>query len=86
MFTTTANAVVAPVHDTMPVILPVADCDRWLHRDEVKLGPHPDDGMTAHPVSKRVNNARHDDPDCAAPLGRLPGEDPGEPNGPGAHS
>ena len=51
VLTTTANDVVAPLHDRMPVILPAVDCDRWLHGEDVELRAHPGEGMSARPVS-----------------------------------
>ena len=74
ILTTTANGVVAPVHDRMPVILPPAHYAAWLdHRAfdpeplQSLLGPLPADEMQATQVSSRVNNARHDAPDCLLP-------------------
>jgi putative SOS response-associated peptidase YedK len=74
ILTTTANGVVAPVHDRMPVILPPAHYAAWLdHRAfdpeplQSLLGPLPADEMQATRVSSRVNNARHDAPDCLLP-------------------
>lgn len=88
VLTTEANGAVAPVHHRMPVILPAADCGRWLLGADVELGPYPAEDMSAHPVSTWVNNARHDDPDCVAvaPLGRLADQWPAKPDSPGAHS
>jgi putative SOS response-associated peptidase YedK len=34
LVTTEANALMAPIHDRMPVILDSATCDRWLDADE----------------------------------------------------
>ena len=73
--TTEANAVVRPIHDRMPVILPSTDYGLWLdpgfqevERLTAALRPYPPDEMTAYPVSTRVNNAAYDDPECVAPL------------------
>ena len=86
VLTIAANEVVAPLHDRMPVILPAADCDPWLHGEDVELCAYPGEGMTVHPVSTWVNNAHNDDPGCVAeaPLGRLPDQRPLEPDSPGA--
>ena len=88
VLTTEANGAVAPVHHRMPVILPAADCGRWLLGVDVELGPYPAEDMSAHPVSTWVNNARNDDPECVAvaPLGRLADQWPAKPDSPGAHS
>ena len=70
IITTTANAMVAAIHDRMPVIV---HPDHWLwwideRRDgeSVKslLRPYPAENMDCYRVSKLVNNARNDSPDC----------------------
>ena len=75
ILTTGANALVKPLHERMPVILAPADFDRWLDPKAAKgpelqalLRPYPAEAMTAYPVATRVNNARHNDADCVAPL------------------
>jgi putative SOS response-associated peptidase YedK len=69
IITTTANAVVAPVHDRMPVVLDRVEWSTWLAReiDDVAplvtmLDPAPDAWLETWPVSPRVNKAEHDDP------------------------
>ena len=64
ILTTVANAVVARVHNRMPVILPPGAFDPWLEGSEVPLGPWPADAMTIHPVSTLVNKPANDDPRC----------------------
>jgi putative SOS response-associated peptidase YedK len=73
IITTTANAMVAAIHDRMPVIV---HPDHWLwwideRRDgeSVKslLRPYPAEDMDCYRVSKLVNNARNDSPDCIKP-------------------
>ncbi len=66
--TTAANAVVAPIHDRMPVMLGATEWSDWLARDDADLAhlatlldPAPDDLLTTWPVSTRVNSARNDD-------------------------
>jgi putative SOS response-associated peptidase YedK len=68
IITTVANALMAPIHDRMPVILKQDDEMRWLSRDvltadEVQriLAPYPAEGMEAYPVSDRVNSPGADD-------------------------
>jgi putative SOS response-associated peptidase YedK len=58
ILTTTANEVLRPVHDRMPVILRPSDHDLWLDEDVRKrtllkqlLQPYPDSEMTSYPVS-----------------------------------
>jgi putative SOS response-associated peptidase YedK len=73
--TTTANDLLRPLHDRMPVILAPKDYDLWLDPSlqDVEcllplLRPYPAEEMTAYPVSTRVNNPAHDAPDCIDPL------------------
>jgi putative SOS response-associated peptidase YedK len=72
---TSANGVLAPLHDRMPVILDPHDFDEWLDPifDDVQaleqlLLPFADAPMEAYPVSTRVNNPRSDVPECLAPM------------------
>jgi putative SOS response-associated peptidase YedK len=75
ILTTVANAVLAPIHDRMPVILPPREYDRWLDpalRDPDALAPllvpfSPEE-MLAFPVSPRVNAPTVDDEKCISPL------------------
>lgn len=73
------NEVMNPIHDRMPVILPLDALDAWLD-------PAIDDAptiagmlrsptqvrMIARRVSLRVNNPRNDDPGCLKPDTNLP--------------
>lgn len=75
ILTTTANTVLAPIHDRMPVILPQADYAQWLDpalKDVDSLSPllvpFPPEYMLAIPVSSRVNAPSNDDEKCIAPL------------------
>ena len=75
ILTTAPNAVLAPIHDRMPVILPRAEYARWLDpslRDTDSLAPllvpFPPEDMLAFPVSSRVNPPTTDDEKCIAPL------------------
>lgn len=68
--TTKANAVVAPLHDRMPVILREADWAGWLDTGALDvrgarglLAPAADDVLVRHPVSTVVNSARNDGPE-----------------------
>jgi len=73
ILTTTANAVVQPVHNRMPVIIPPKDYDAWLDprtptadlRDVLR--PYPDAEMVGRAVSSYVNNARNERPQCLTP-------------------
>jgi putative SOS response-associated peptidase YedK len=75
ILTCAANALVAEVHDRMPIILDVDDCRRWLDRGadpvalQTLLRPFSSEAMEAYPVSALVNSARNDSPDCIRPVG-----------------
>jgi putative SOS response-associated peptidase YedK len=73
--TTTPNALMAPIHNRMPVVIPESAWDRWLDPtladpSELKglLVPAEDGWLEAYPVSRRVNDVRNDGPDLVAPL------------------
>lgn len=76
--TTTANALMARIHDRMPVILEPSAFGAWLDPRTAApvlaalLGPSPADEMLARAVSTRVNNARHDDPTLIDALAASP--------------
>lgn len=66
IITTSANATMAPVHDRMPVFLPVEAWHAWLDPDQHDLEalqrllvPAPDDLLEMHPVSTAVNSVRN---------------------------
>jgi putative SOS response-associated peptidase YedK len=73
ILTTTANELVAPLHERMPVIVQPSNYADWLDpacpadRLHPWLRPFPADDMTAVPVSTRVNNARNEGPECITP-------------------
>jgi putative SOS response-associated peptidase YedK len=74
ILTTSANALMAPVHDRMPVIIAADAYDEWLsprQRDpqalEALLRPHPEAAMRAWPVTTRASNAANDGPDLIEP-------------------
>lgn len=69
--TTTANEVMTPVHDRMPVILADDEqIDEWLYpgqtADRLKtlLRPPAEDFVVGTYVSSRVNSVKYDDPAC----------------------
>ena len=68
---TEANALIAPIHDRMPVILRPEDYDLWLDPsvgDGTRLmTSFPAEAMEAFPVSARVGNVRNDDPALIEP-------------------
>lgn len=64
ILTTRPNALLAEIHDRMPVILKPRDFEAWLGaREEPKslFDPFPAREMTTYPISQRVNSPRHDD-------------------------
>jgi putative SOS response-associated peptidase YedK len=73
VLTTAANAVVAPIHDRMPVILEREQFAAWLDptsRDadvHDLMRPYPAERLVAEPVSTRVNRPDNDDPLCLEP-------------------
>ncbi|MBS1180477.1 MAG: yedK [Proteobacteria bacterium] len=75
ILTTSANRLMAALHDRMPVILDAKDWDEWLDcgnrrpRDVAHLlRPAADDLLEAIPVSERVNSVASDDEALIAPL------------------
>jgi putative SOS response-associated peptidase YedK len=71
ILTTAPNALVAPLHDRMPVILGAGDYARWLGEEPDPadlIRPYPPDAMTAWPVSTRVNKADNDDAAILEPV------------------
>jgi putative SOS response-associated peptidase YedK len=71
IMTTEPNALLAELHNRMPVILGIEDHDRWLDLDadpSAVLKPCPADWLEAYPVDKRVGNIRNNDPRLIEPL------------------
>jgi putative SOS response-associated peptidase YedK len=74
IITTTANELVAPVHDRMPVIVP-RDRERdWLDPTlapgevDALLQPYPEAAMAAADASMLVNSPKNDGPELLDPL------------------
>lgn len=79
VLTTGANALLRPIHDRMPVILPPGAWDAWLDPAarapalQRLLVPYPADAMERWVVSARVGSAANDDPSLIEPVdGREP--------------
>jgi putative SOS response-associated peptidase YedK len=75
LVTTTANSLLAQIHDRMPVMLVGADaCRGWLSPDAPEsalgalLAPLEASEMQATPVSPRVNRSDFDSPECVRPV------------------
>jgi putative SOS response-associated peptidase YedK len=65
--TTAANALMAPVHDRMPVILHPRDYDRWMDAEADPapldlLRPFEAEAMAAAPSNPKVGNTRNNGP------------------------
>lgn len=69
--TTDANALLAPVHNRMPVIVPRDGFERWLDpavEDPSDLvRPYPSDAIRYEPISTKVNAVRNDGPELIRP-------------------
>jgi putative SOS response-associated peptidase YedK len=75
ILTTSANTLMAPVHDRMPVIVAPEDYAQWLATDtrrmepvEALLRPFDSARMIAFPVSPRANSASNDGPELIEPV------------------
>jgi len=75
IITTTANALCAPLHERMPVILDAENHEAWLgeeaatpERLAAMLRPYDAGLMAAWPVSQAVGNVRNNGPELVEPL------------------
>lgn len=75
VITTSANELMQPLHDRMPVILPPKHYDLWLDREfadreslEQMVVPFSSDEMKAVAVSTIVNKATNETPECVQPV------------------
>jgi putative SOS response-associated peptidase YedK len=72
ILTTTANEVLRPIHERMPVILAPADFDTWLDPGtppealHALLRPFPAEVMDAVAVGSYVSNPHNEGPQCLA--------------------
>lgn len=73
--TTSANTLLQPIHDRMPVILGPNSGPAWLGAEPLPPArlaqlcrPLPASRMSGHRVDPRVNDARHEAPDCMASI------------------
>jgi len=75
IITTEANRAVLPIHRRMPAILEESQWKYWLDPEtetpQTVLGPCREDLLRLYPVSRYVNDPRHDDPQCVSPLNRT---------------
>ena len=79
IITTAANALMAPIHDRMPVMLPPEHWAAWLARDQhdpAALAPlmHglPEGALQAWPVGRAVGRASNEGQALAEPISLLP--------------
>lgn len=75
IITTEPNALMATLHNRMPVILPASAYEQWLDPNPQKpealqhlLTAYPAGEMTAHPVTTLVNSPANDRPELIAPI------------------
>ncbi|MFS8086708.1 MAG: SOS response-associated peptidase [Acidobacteriota bacterium] len=74
IITTTPNALLASIHDRMPVILSSPDAETWLKEEakpeELKglLVPFSADEMKSHAVSRDVNHVKNDTEHLVLPI------------------
>jgi putative SOS response-associated peptidase YedK len=73
--TTTANPLLAPIHERMPVILDEGDQARWLGEDpaspaelQALIRPFPAERMRTYRIGPRVGNVKNDDPEVLLPV------------------
>ncbi len=78
ILTTDANALMARLHDRMPLILPRDAWSTWLaagtDADRVRSLLHPADEevLAEHPVGAAVNSPRFDSPECIVAVAEAP--------------
>ncbi len=72
ILTTTANELMAPLHDRMPVVLAPTEERTWLTGDQAQRAalcrPYPKDDLTAYEISQQVNSPTNDNPEIIAPI------------------
>ena len=78
IITTSANKLLSPIHDRMPVILPTELESLWLDHDiqdptalDGILRPYPAEAMEVHEVSSMVNSPANDGPEVVVPVGQV---------------
>lgn len=78
LLTTTANDLLRPLHERMPVILDEDQIGAYLTAPDPRdlLRPYPAEAMRLWPVSARVNAVRNDDADLLVEVTGLPAGSP----------
>ncbi len=82
IITTEANALIRPIHERMPAIIPIENHDSWLDWEQQSpdwiqslLVPFPAQEMTLHRVYDWVNNPHNDTPACIEPISEIDEEE-----------
>ncbi len=75
IITTPPNALLKPIHDRMPVIIPKDEYELWLDSTIQDVGelmpllqPYSAKEMEAYEVSRMVNSPANNSPECIAPV------------------
>lgn len=77
LITVATNALLAPLSDRLPAVIPPAAATTWLDPQtpletvREMLIPAPEELLGVFPVSRRVNDPRNQDPACAHPTGPM---------------
>jgi putative SOS response-associated peptidase YedK len=81
ILTTTPNAVTAPIHDRMPVILHPDSYELWLDPGMHNVGAASEllksfDArlMRCYAMSPRINHVANDDEECCQPVESMPAQ------------
>jgi putative SOS response-associated peptidase YedK len=71
IITTSPNALMAELHNRMPVILDPETFDGWMTGSTEEVGqllmPCPSEELAAYPISRQVNNPRNEGPELLRP-------------------
>ena len=68
VLTTTATAELEPLHPRMPVVLDIEHASAWLAGEDLPIPPDADPAFSFAPVTRALNHASHDGPNCHQPL------------------
>lgn len=77
LITVPTNALLAPLGDRLPAVIPSDDARRWLDPQtpaetaQAMLAAAPRELLGAFPVSRRVNNPANQEAACAHPVGPM---------------
>lgn len=84
LITVPSNRLLEPIHDRMPALLKPEEWSLWLDpRTPLEtvqdlLRPYPDEELRAYPVTRYVNDPRHEGPECIRPLEEFRAKAPSE--------